>query len=108
MESATFFLRDRPGSELTFAIPNNFMNYSLNIICLINYYWPQVKRREMVVAGENGPFKTNLIQIRYPELVLLQMWFEELRWQLLLMATVATRPTGISCVQVPGVWRSRC
>lgn len=49
---------------MPFAIPSNSMNYSCNIICLINYYWPQV-----MLAGENGPLRMNLIQIRYLELV---------------------------------------
>lgn len=31
---------------MSFAIPSNFMNYSSNIICLINYYWPQVMLRK--------------------------------------------------------------
>lgn len=60
---------------MPFAIPGHFMNYSFNIICLINYYWTQV-----TVAGENGSLKRVLIHIRYPESGVLLVHEDSLVW----------------------------
>lgn len=60
---------------MPFAIPGHFMNYSFNIICLINYYWTQV-----TVAGENGSLKRVLIHIRYLESGVLLVHEDSLVW----------------------------
>lgn len=97
-ECDTFCSRVTSEHIIPFAIPSNFMNYSFNIICPINYYWSV--DTEALVAGENGSLKKNLIQIRYPGWWWMDGWVDgvvrELRWQLFAWLSFVT---GVAATQ---------